>query len=72
MRIYTVSGQFVQQLTWTAADLEATGSGQPTGDLPYNLRSREGLDLGTGLYLYVITPAGNGGAPIRGKFVIIR
>jgi hypothetical protein len=72
MRIYTVSGQFVQQLTWTAADLEATGSGQPTGDLPYNLRTREGLDLGTGLYLYVINPAGNGGSPIRGKFVIIR
>ena len=74
MRIYTVSGQLVQQLTWTAADLEATGSGQPTGDLPYNLRTREGLDLGTGLYLYVITPSGANadGKLIRGKFVIIR
>ena len=74
MRIYTVSGQLVQQLSWTAADLEAEGSGQPTGDLPYNLRTREGLDLGTGLYLYVITPSGasSDGTPIRGKFVIIR
>ena len=74
MRIYTVSGQLVQQLSWTAADLEAEGSGQPTGDLPYNLRTREGLDLGTGLYLYVITPTGanTDGTPIRGKFVIIR
>jgi hypothetical protein len=74
MRIYTVSGQLVQQLTWTAADLEAAGSGQPTGDLPYNLRSREGLELGTGLYLYVITPTGanTDRTLIRGKFVIIR
>jgi hypothetical protein len=74
MRIYTVSGQLVQQLSWTAADLEATGSGQPTGDLPYNMRTREGLDLGTGLYLYVITPTGanSNGKVARGKFVIIR
>ena len=74
MRIYTVSGQLVQQLSWTAADLQASGSGQPTGDLPYNLRTREGLELGTGLYLYVITPTGSNanGSVARGKFVIIR
>jgi hypothetical protein len=74
MRIYTVSGQLVQQLSWTAADLQASGSGMPTGDLPYNLRTREGLELGTGLYLYVITPTGSNanGAVARGKFVIIR
>jgi hypothetical protein len=73
IRIYTVSGQFVQQLSWTAADLTTSGSGALNGDLPFNLRSREGLELGSGLYLYVITPHGRGVGPVtRGKFVIIR
>jgi hypothetical protein len=74
LRIYTVSGQLVQQLTWTAADLIAAGEGRIHGDLPYNLRSREGLELGTGLYIYVLTPTGPNanGQVTRGKFVIIR
>ena len=74
IRIYTVSGQLVQQLTWTAADLIDAGEGRIHGDLPYNLRSREGLDLGTGLYVYVLTPTGPNanGNLARGKFVIIR
>ena len=74
IRIYTVSGQLVQQLTWTAADLIDAGEGRIHGDLPYNLRSREGLDLGTGLYVYVLTPTGSNanGKVSRGKFVIIR
>lgn len=74
LRIYTVSGQLVQQLTWTEADLIAAGEGRIHGDLPYNLRSREGLELGTGLYVYVLTPTGANanGAVARGKFVIIR
>ena len=68
LRIYSVSGQFLQQLSWTPADLNGTG------DLAYNLRTREGLDLSSGLYIYVITAKGvNAGSPIaRGKFVVIR
>jgi hypothetical protein len=68
LRVYSVSGQFLQQLTWTPADLNGTG------DLAYDLRTREGLDLGAGLYIYVITAKGvNAGSPIaRGKFVVIR
>ncbi|MDQ3516938.1 MAG: hypothetical protein M3466_00870 [Gemmatimonadota bacterium] len=86
MRIYSVAGQFIQALSWTQSDLEVNcrplqPGGEPTacdltGDLAYNLRTREGLEIGTGLYLYVITPKtdnGNGnGNAIRGKFVIIR
>jgi hypothetical protein len=83
LRIYSMSGQLVQQLTWTLADLvnrgtegsEMSGPGATVnGDLPYNLLTREGLELGTGLYMYVLTakgPTGNGRVA-RGKFVIIR
>jgi hypothetical protein len=76
IRIYSVSGQLLQQLTWTPADLIASGAESPHGDLPYNLRTREGLDLGPGLYMFVLTPKGDpaitNGMVARGKFVIIR
>jgi hypothetical protein len=74
MRIYSISGQLLQQLSWTPADLIAAGDNSPHGDLPYNLRTREGLDLGPGLYMYVLTPRGENanGMVARGKFVIIR
>jgi len=68
LRVYSVSGQFLQQLSWTPADLNGTG------DLPYNLRSREGTDLAAGLYIYVISTKSAAGKPqqVRGKFVVIR
>jgi hypothetical protein len=74
VRIYTVSGQLVNQLTWTQADLVAQGNNSPHGDLPFNLRTREGLDLSSGLYLYVLTAKGANanGQVARGKFVVIR
>lgn len=74
LRIYSVSGQFLQELTWTAADLTYTGNNSVSGDLPYNLRTREGIDLSSGLYLYVLTATGASGKDQvqRGKFVIIR
>jgi hypothetical protein len=74
VRVYSVSGQLMQQLSWTAADLQNTNTGQTSGDLPFILRSREGLDMGSGLYLYVLTATGPGanGQVARGKFVIIR
>jgi hypothetical protein len=74
MRIYSISGQLLQQLTWTPADLIASGDNSPHGDLPYNLRTREGLDLGPGLYMFVLTAKGENanGMVARGKFVIIR
>ncbi len=74
LRIYSVSGQFLQELTWTAADLTYQGNVTVTGDLPYNLRTREGVELSSGLYLYVLTATGpNGKDQVhRGKFAIIR
>jgi hypothetical protein len=74
LRIYSVSGQLMQQLSWTAADLVSSETGNTSGDLPFILRTREGLDMGSGLYLYVLTATGPGanGQVARGKFVIIR
>ena len=74
LRVYSVSGQFLQELTWTKADLLNQGNNAPSGDLPFNLRTREGLDMASGLYLYVLTATGTSGNSQvqRGKFVIIR
>lgn len=74
LRIYSVSGQYLQELNWTKADLTYQGNNAPTGDLPFNLRTREGLDMASGLYLYVLTAKGTSGNGLihRGKFVIIR
>ncbi|MEP6781501.1 MAG: hypothetical protein ABJC26_16505 [Gemmatimonadaceae bacterium] len=74
LRVYSISGQFLQELKWTRADLINVGSNTPSGDLPYNLRSREGIDLGSGLYLYVLTATGTNGGNLvkKGKFVIFR
>jgi hypothetical protein len=74
LRIYTVSGQMVQQLSWTPGDLVASGDNTTHGDLPYNLKTREGRDLASGLYLFVLTAHGANanGKVARGKFVVIR
>jgi len=74
LRIFSVSGQFLQELKWTSGDLKRSGNDAPYGDLLYNLRTREGLELGSGLYLYVLTATGKtgGNQTQSGKFVIIR
>ena len=59
VRIYSISGQLMQQLSWTESDLLAPVNGSATGDLPFNLRSREGLDLSSGLYIFVMTAKGS-------------
>jgi hypothetical protein len=72
MRIYTVAGQLVQQITWEPSDL------QGDGDLFWDLKTREGIDVASGLYLWVLTapsnPSNPNSAPLRarGKFVVIR
>jgi hypothetical protein len=74
IRIYSVSGQLMQQLSWTQEDLVVSANNAAHGDLPYNLRTREGLDLASGLYVFVLTAKGANanGQVARGKFVIIR
>jgi hypothetical protein len=72
LRIYTVAGQFTQQITWEPDDLEGAG------DLFFNLRTRGGRDMASGLYLWVLNapsdPSNPDSPPLRkaGKFVIIR
>jgi len=69
IRMYTVAGQFVQQIRWTEANLGADG------DLSWNMRTREGNALAAGLYLYVITAEDASGRSIGSrinKFVVIR
>ncbi len=74
LRIYSVSGQFLQELTWTRSDLVRSGNNAPSGDLPWNMRTREGLEIASGLYIYVLTATGpNGKDQVqRGKFVVIK
>ena len=72
LRIYTVAGQFVQQIAWEAADLEGDG------DLFWNLRSREGEIVTAGLYVWALTAPRDlrypASPPVtaRGKIVIVR
>ena len=79
IEIYTVAGQFVQRLTWTEGDLikncRATADGgecQPSGDLLWNMRTKEDLLVGPGLYLFRVSAKMGGKQVSRiGKFVII-
>ncbi len=69
VRIFTVAGQFVQEIRWREADLNGRG------DLAFNLRTREGNLMAAGLYLYVLTALDANGGEIgraSGKFVIIQ
>lgn len=69
MRIYSVSGQFIQQITWDETDLSSSG------DLGWDLRTREGNNLAAGLYIFLIhaRDANNRTIGTRtGKFVVIR
>ena len=80
IRIYTASGQFVQQINFRESDLEqncrattSTTECEATGDLKWNMRTRENLDIGPGFYVFVVstTTAGKFSQKL-GKFVIIQ
>lgn len=69
LRVFSVSGQFVQQIRWTPEDLNGRG------DLAFNLRTREGNEMAAGLYLFVLTAQDNNGRELatkKGKFVLIK
>jgi hypothetical protein len=69
IRIYTAAGQFVQQITWTPQQLGGTG------DLYFNLLTREGTLMASGLYLFTVEGRGESGGATRrkvGRFIIIR
>ena len=67
--IYTAAGTLVQQLTWTPEQLNGTG------DLFWDMRTREGLDVAPGLYLFTVESTVPGATAKRrtpGRFIIIR
>jgi hypothetical protein len=68
LRIYSVSGQLIQQINWESGQLESSG------DLAWNLRNRSGEVVGSGLYVFVLSANDERGKQIRGrgKFVVIR
>ena len=69
LKIWTVSGQLVQQITWNETQLNGTG------DLLWDLRTREGNLVAGGLYLFTITGRDSNGGNVgshMGKFVVIR
>ena len=69
IRIYTVSGQFIQQLTWEPEDLAGNG------DLFWDMRTREGTDIAGGLYIFLVSadnPADGKRLQKTGKFAVIR
>ena len=80
LRIYTASGQLVQQIKWNPSDLQRncratvnTTQCSDAGDLQWNMRTREDLEIGPGFYVFVVsTEVGGKKADKLGKFVIIR
>jgi hypothetical protein len=69
LRVFSISGQFIQQIRWGVADLNGRG------DLAFNLRTREGNEMAAGLYLYVLTAQDDTGREVgtkKGKFVLIK
>ena len=80
LRIYTASGQLVQQIKWNPSDLQRncratvnTTQCSDAGDLQWNMRTREDLEIGPGFYVFVVsTEVGGKKVDKLGKFVIIR
>ena len=68
IRIYTAAGQFVQQIRWTPADLNGNG------DLYFNLLTREGTLMASGLYVFTVEATGANRMRRKqvGRFIIIR
>ncbi|MGI8498940.1 MAG: hypothetical protein ACR2OG_15320 [Gemmatimonadaceae bacterium] len=69
IRIYTASGQFVQQIIWTPTELANSG------DLYFNLLTREGTEMASGLYVFTVTATDDSGRKKSsriGRFIIIR
>jgi hypothetical protein len=64
VRIFTVSGDLVQVLDFDGSD--------GTGTLKWNLISRNGQDIASGIYLFTVEPAVSRYGRTIGKFVVIR
>jgi hypothetical protein len=71
LRIYTVSGDLVQEIR--ASDIQPNGRPQQEtpddGQASWNLVSRNGQEIVSGIYMYSVE---SGGQTQQGKFVVIR
>ena len=69
IRIFTAAGAFVQEISWTPEMLSSSG------DIFWDMRTREGYEAGAGLYLFTVEATGAAGGAKRkrpGKFIIIK
>jgi hypothetical protein len=64
VRIYTLAGDLVQTLSHNGSD--------GNGTLPWNLLSRNGQDVTSGVYLFSVEPQDQRFPKFLGKFVVIR
>jgi len=64
VRIFTVSGDLVQTLDFNGSD--------GAGTLEWDLLTRNGQDVASGIYLYSVDPADSRFDRVIGKFVVIR
>ncbi len=70
IRIYTLAGDLVQTLTHDARSANQTGNYASTGTLAWNLTTRNGQDVASGVYLFALEAEG---FPKKvGRFTVIR
>jgi hypothetical protein len=78
LRIFSLAGQFLNEINWQEGDLSRSAAGAQSGiqgDLVYDLRTHETLPIASGLYLYVVDALDGEGRTVgrrTGKFVVVR
>jgi hypothetical protein len=70
IRIYTLSGDLVQTLEHDASEAVSSGNFASTGTVAWDLVSRNGQDIASGVYLYSVEA--DGFKTVVDKFVVIR
>jgi hypothetical protein len=69
IHIFTASGQYVQRLDWEPEDL------QGTGDLAWEMNTKEGTEIASGVYMFVLEtrdPESGNRLSKTGKFIVIK
>lgn len=69
LQIFTASGQFIQRIRWETSDLAGNG------DLFWDMQTREGNLIASGLYLFVVEardPTTGQSLKKIGRFIVIR
>ncbi|MDP6797017.1 MAG: hypothetical protein QGG33_04265, partial [Candidatus Krumholzibacteria bacterium] len=72
IRIYTLSGDLVQTIHHDASSANSSGDFASTGTAIWDLVSRNGQDVCSGIYLYSVHTEDGNFEPFVDKFTIIR